>query len=453
MARAACLPAATLTRCLAAALLAALVAACAGGSDGSVPFVQISSDPFANSDGQHETAVEPDIAVDGETIVAAFQVGRRRSAGATAIGWAASRDGGRSWERGVVPLLTVHNSPPGAADFASDPAVAHDSVHRTWLVAALAVREHAQTAATSIVVSRSRDGRRWSRPIRVGNESRSGLGHDKPWLTCAGGRCYLAWSGRFGPGPRQAGLAVATSQDGGRTWRHGSGAGDRPGVGYLPVVRPDGSVVVPYSAPGQGIFAHRSTDAGRSFAPSQFIASLWARSPARNIRGLTLPAADAAADGRLFVAWHDCTSPACTANDLFASASTDAASWSPPTRVATGDVARLNEFLPVVAVQDDKVAVFFYATRPRGCTSACRVEPYLVTSRDRGRTWDRPRRLAAPRRLSAFPEAAPGVRFLGDYNAAAFVGDRVLVVFAWAKTPRGGRYDQGIYATLVPFDA
>src|SRR5205807_705253 len=50
--------------------------------------------------GEHQTEVEPSAAGFGNTIVAAFQVARFPSGGAAATGFAASRDGGRSWRSG-----------------------------------------------------------------------------------------------------------------------------------------------------------------------------------------------------------------------------------------------------------------------------------------------------------------------------------------------------------------
>jgi hypothetical protein len=54
------------------------------------PAQQISVDPLTDTLGQHETAVEPDSFSFGNTVVAAYQIGRTRTAGASAIGWATS---------------------------------------------------------------------------------------------------------------------------------------------------------------------------------------------------------------------------------------------------------------------------------------------------------------------------------------------------------------------------
>ncbi len=97
---------------------------------------QLSRDPFTGV-GQHETQVEPDSASFGSTIVAVFQSGRIFSGGAEGTGWATSVDAGRTWRRGFLERVD---------DRASDPVVAYDRRHRTWLIATLGV-----TAARGVV--------------------------------------------------------------------------------------------------------------------------------------------------------------------------------------------------------------------------------------------------------------------------------------------------------------
>src|SRR2546421_12849964 len=92
----------------------------------SAPIVQqVSSDPYTNSTGQHQTQVEPDVASSGNTIVAALQSGRMTSSvlGSTNIGWATSTDGGATWAHGFLPSLTVYSTPAGTYYGATDPTV------------------------------------------------------------------------------------------------------------------------------------------------------------------------------------------------------------------------------------------------------------------------------------------------------------------------------------------
>jgi hypothetical protein len=205
-------------------LSAAAVLVSAAAGEVALPR-QISVDPFANETGQHETAVESDSFAFGNTVVAAFQVGRTRTAGASGIGWASSLDGGLTWRSGVLPSLTAHGSPPGPFTRASDPAVACDRVHRTWLISVLALRDGPSGSLdellSSLVVSRSSDGLSWSAPVVTAPEQNH-YAHDKNWIVCDNsasspfeGRCYVTYTAVVGD---QEVFAVAASSDGGLTW-------------------------------------------------------------------------------------------------------------------------------------------------------------------------------------------------------------------------------------------
>ena len=50
------------------------------------------------------TEVEPDAAVNGPVIVAAFQVARISGGGGADIGWATSLNSGISWTKAIFPV-------------------------------------------------------------------------------------------------------------------------------------------------------------------------------------------------------------------------------------------------------------------------------------------------------------------------------------------------------------
>src|SRR5947207_9298808 len=86
------------------ALSSVLIAAGAAGA--SISTVQISSDPFVNTDSQHQTQVEPDTFGYGNVVVAAFQSGRFTDGGSSGIGWARYDANSASWTSGFLPSLT-----------------------------------------------------------------------------------------------------------------------------------------------------------------------------------------------------------------------------------------------------------------------------------------------------------------------------------------------------------
>src|SRR6476646_12023660 len=100
----------------------------------NVPLQKISSDPFANSTSQHATELEPDTFAFGSTVVSAFQVGRFFNGGSTDIGFVRSGNGGATWGApGFLPGLTFSSGAASPFERVSDPSVAYDAAHTTWL--------------------------------------------------------------------------------------------------------------------------------------------------------------------------------------------------------------------------------------------------------------------------------------------------------------------------------
>jgi hypothetical protein len=402
----------------------------------------ISRDSYADPAGIHETQVEPHVLAVGSTLVATFQSGRRFDGGASDIGFSTSRDGGRTWRDGHLPAVTVNSRPAGTPAFASDPVVAYDPVRRVWLISTLAVSE----TRTELYMSRSADGLRWGRPVVAARFEGSGLAYDKNWAACDDrpespylGRCYLVYTDHVG-GNRPK-LAVQASDDGGLTWSEAVIAVRAPeAVGVIPVVRPDGSLVMTYLGRDR-IESVRSTDGGRSFEQPVTVSPFSFRT-IRGMRSFPLPTADVDALGRVYVAWQDCRFRAgCSANDVVLSTSDDGTAWSEPARV-TRDGG--TDFIPAIAVDrgTGKLAVAYHR-----CTgSPCRIDVLLTTSAS-GVRWSAPQLLnAQPMRPAWIPRTRSG-RMLADYIGLQFVGRRAVTVYALASEPRGGKLRQAITAS------
>ena len=425
---------------------------------------RLSRDPFAGLEGQHETEVEPDSFARGSTIVTVFQVGRFSDVGgAAANGFSTSRDGGKTWRSGLLPSLTFASAPPGTYDRASDPAVTYDARHGAWLAASLVLAG----AGTSVLVSRSRDGVVWEKPV-VAVEG-TPESPDKEWLVCDnwpgsrfGGRCYLAYYDLV-----RDTIAVRYSRDGAATWSPPVLTAAGPVAeaivnGAMPVVRRDGTLVVLYSvfessqAGGDQIAAVRSIDGGASFADPARVAEL----SNEDVTGLRAPpfvSAETAADGTIWAAWSDCRFQTdCDANDVVISSSRDGVHWTAPARVPAGSVTSgIARVVPGLGVDPassgarTRLGIVYYSVPALGgCgyATCALADAFFVGSVNAGRTWTRPVRLT-PRSMPLDWIADGGIgNLLGDYLSTSWVGGRPIPVFSLASPPVLTDRRQAIFA-------
>ena len=423
-------------------------------SDCEVVSRQLSRDTSTDPTTQHQTQVEPDSFAFGRTVVATYQIGRGDSGGASAIGWASSSDAGLSWRAGVLAQ---------ARERVSDPVVAYDAAHATWLIAILGLFDE----TTDMLVSRSADARTWSTPEPVAVDPVEEP--DKEWLTCDNwpssrfrGRCYLVY---IDFAAQQ--LRTRRTHDGGRTWSAAVAAPapiGQAGIlnGAQPLVRPDGTLVVVYAV--WGTFADpranhvgtlTSGDGGESFALPARVADL-AEEPVMSMRAPPLPSAEIDGAGRIYIAWHDCRfREACVANDVVVVSSQDGVTWTPVARVPIGDpAAPIDYFLPGIGVDaapgSRRVAVLLHSLRrTEGCLDGCPngVDVWLLVSQDGAATWSRPQRLNAQSMPLVWIADTNLGRMLGDYVSTSWAGGRPVAVYSLAGPPVQRQFRQAIFAT------
>ena len=403
---------------------------------------RLSRDPYTNPESQHESEVEPDSFTFGRTTVATFQVGRRFDGASTNIGYAVTKDDGRTWTNGLLPGLTVASRPAGPNARASDPVVAYDAAHGVWLISTLAL----DGLTTRLAMNRSTDGSTWSDALVAAEEvAAQGISFDKNWVTCDNtrtspffGRCYLT----FTHSSDEDMLAVSFTTDGGLTWSPPTDIGARPAVGVFPVVRPTGELVVVYLWETQplAIASSRSTDGGASFAPPVRIAEVDPSScSTRGLRAFSLPSADVEPGGRVWATWHDCQRPGVLTNDVFAATSTDGIAWSGATPVTNGR----NAVLPAIGIDSatGRVAIAYQRIGPSG------ADVELVESQGSSTRWGVARRLSAQTmKLTWMPDTTSG-RMLGDYISVHYAAGRPLVLWVLASEPVGASLRQAVYAT------
>jgi hypothetical protein len=387
--------------------------------------------------------------------VSAFQSGRFFSGGASDIGWATSTDGGTKWRNGFLPGTTTFSTPAGPYDRVSDPSVAFDAAHQTWIISFLGIHEFPSGEIVDVDASLSTNGgTKWSAPVTVASLNQF---LDKNWTVCDDtatspfyGHCYTEFDS---PSQRDQDM-MTTSTDGGRTW----GAPLEPGNGYLcclggqPVVQPNGTVVVPLEAPNQMV-AFRSTDGGASWGNDVTISNIHFHGVAGNLRTSPLPSAEIDGNGTVYVVWEDCRfEQACSANDMVLSTSTDGVTWSPVTRIPTDPIGSgVDHFIPGVAVDrttsggSAHVGLTYYFYPNANCTvSTCQLDVGFVSSTNSGATWSTSSQLAGPMSLTWLANTSQGF-MVGDYISTSFEGGTAHPVIAVANPP-SSTFDEAMYS-------
>jgi hypothetical protein len=339
-----------------------------------------------------------------------------------------------------------------------------------WLISGIGFRGRYH----DVFVARSTDGVTWSSPIAAAaNEDED---HDKEWVGCDNGlrspfrgRCYLAYVDTV-----KWLLGIRTSDDGGQTWSNPVRL--QPGVigpgavfsGPVPVTRPNGDVVVPYSffaplgdhtrgvAEEDRVAAVVSHDGGATFTQPIRIAALEAAGDLAGIRAPALPSATVDAAGKVYVAWQDGRFRSRAGeNDIVFSTSTDGLRWTEPARIRMSGTPTY--ILPAIAVdpatsgKKAHVAVAYYSVRLSarcetyvpGCYQE--IDAWLVQSTTGGRTWTPPRKLnTQAMQIDWLADTTLGA-MLGDYISVSYAHGQPVPVLALAGPPLAGEHSESIF--------
>jgi hypothetical protein len=418
-------------------------------SAASAPLV-IAADPFtqatckASAATNHHANVEPDSFSNGSTIVAAFQVGRIYDGGACAIGFSTSTDNGATWTSGLLPGLTKYTG-GGTFDRATDPAVAYDAQDNVWMVSSLVLTEPGGVKGVAVYTSRSTDGGlTWGAPVLTENSSAS---PDKNWIVCDNtatspffGNCYTEWDDN-GAGNR---LEMSTSTDGGLTW--GAAKTNNAGViGGQPVVRPDGTVIVPTANANEtAIGAFNSTNGGASWSAVTTISTVSHHKVAGSLREGPLPSAEIDGTGTVYIAWTDCRfRRSCRTNDIVVTHSLNATgtSWSAVSRVPIDATnSGIDHFIPGLAVNKATsgaaaqlgLTYYFY---PSGSTQ---LSVGFTSSANAGSTWGTPQTITTGMTSTWAANTSQG-RMVGDYISTSYGSDNLAHgIFGAANVPTTG---------------
>ena len=414
--------------------------------------LQISADPFtqatcaASNTTNHHANVEPDSFSNGSTIVAAYQVGRIFDGGACAIGFSTSTDYGTTWATGLLPGLTKYTG-GGTFDRATDPAVAYDAQDNVWMISTLPLTEAGGVKGVGVLTSRSTDGGlTWGNPVAIPTTAGM-ISPDKNWIVCDNtatspfyGNCYTEWDDN-GAGNQ---MEMSTSTDGGLTWS--VAATNNTGIiGGQPVVRPDGTVIVPTANANEtAIGAFNYTNGGASWSAVTTIATIRHHTVAGSLREGPLPSAEIDGAGTVYVAWADSRfRRAGKTNDIVIAHSTNTTgtSWSAVSRVPIDATnSGIDHFIPGLAVNKATsgataqlgLTYYFYPSK------STQLSVGFISSANAGSTWTTTPTIVSGMTSTWAANTSQG-RMVGDYISTSYGSDNLAHgIFGAANTPTTG---------------
>ena len=436
--------------------------------------IRVSEDPYADSMTQHKTEVEPVLAADGDTIVAAFQVGRFFAPGSENIGWATSKDAGKHWQHGFLTGTTIVAG--GSWLGVSIPSIAFDRKHHTFLIQSVPFDD--QGTGRGIYISRSSDGINWSKVSTVapgGNIFFSWIACDNHVKSAFYGNCYGAWTD-FDKTVDE----LIVSNDGGNTWSSVVNSDQLAGAINSIAIQPNGNFVLLGRGGGPNgdqQFAIQSVDGGHSLNATVFITTSQFDYP--YLRSDPTPTSAVDRDGTIYVIFSDCRfRPGCPfvlfpPNDLVMTTSTNGVNWSAIKRIPIDPVTgTIDHVLPGVAAlsigddeEDDdapkagrphiKLALTYYSIdNAVACVPAnCDLNAEYISSDDGGVSWHHAREIAGPMMQTWLATTYAG-QMVTDYLSPVFVHGKPWGAFALAHLPDSatGMLDEAIYAVKLSDD-
>jgi hypothetical protein len=410
--------------------------------------LQLGPDPAQLPSTQRAQA-EPHIARDplnADTLLATFQEGRyAANGGAIDCGYSVSQDGGLSWTRSLIPLLTQVVGGPYYR--ATDPVAGIDLAGNMYLNTLGALDSSFNFG--SVVVSRSTNGgATFSAPVEIFHQTSSSLSPDKNWMvintfpqTATAGRIVVTWTMFTTASP----IARSYSDDGGRTWSAYAYA--TPSTyscqGSQPMFLPDGTLALVYwnfassLTPGEALEIVTSTNGGVSFGSPRLITGATEYSPPSIRQGSFLPSAAVdRSNGVIYVTYQ--TTYQGAPRIMFTKSADKGVTWTTPKPVSDNP-STAPVFNPALAVSPNgqMVTIAFYDERVNPGNGYL-VDIFFAQSLDGGASWAPNLRLTT---VSSDVRLAPLTSsgyMLGDYQGVApAISSNVPAVPVWVDTRSG----------------
>jgi hypothetical protein len=364
----------------------------------------------------------------------------------------ASRDGGRSFSRVLVPGLSACTG--GAFDVASDPGVDFTADGRMAYFSAIVVDNPADPAraSTAMFASRSFDGGfSWEVPSVV--QPATGQFWDLPRLTAHPRRpkvAYYVYDLREPPDLLHGFALFSKTTDRGRSWSEPRVLYDPqtddswPGITKI-LVNDDGSLLAVSTIVANDLrdfnspkptqqLGLRSVDGGRTWSRPITIGNSSGRQVRDPATGNVLNTFDVfasqtvAPNGDVYVSWLQ-PGPTNESSRIAVARSTDGGrSWR-----QRGFKVRGQGALPTVEVAGDgTLAVLYYRIAPESRDGYWPARITLATSTDRGRDWSQ-RSAAKKFNLLTTGSNARPCCFVGDYEGIGRLKHGVVAAFPMGK--------------------
>ena len=429
------------------------------GAANSLPRVvapqQISSDSNpkvtdAAGVSQTDTQTEPSIAADprgGRDIVMVTQQGRFDNGGSSAPGYAHSGDGGTTWQTHDLDLTKVSG---GIFDRGSDTVVVFGGDGTAYAVTLVFDVSDCDNA---IAVQTSHDGgATFGDPAYVARNDDCTIQFDKEWIVVDTnkrsphqGRVYVVWDEYRYLDTYSEPEILRYSDDHGHTWSDAVTVNDHFGAYPVPLVTPDGSVVVTHINYDQtdsypvGVGSNRSTDGGNTFAPDVIVTDSYNDGGPSDLRYGGVPnAAVDATTGKMYVVWDDNRFNAQGRDDVVMSVSSNGGrSWGKVSDVTpSGKGSQVDALTPMVAADHSRVYVSYLARDEATTETADHTHTYITASHNNGNTFG-PSYPLGPQSDLAYAPLAPAP-FPGDYSGLVTANNKVYAAWAVSSEPPTG---------------
>jgi hypothetical protein len=248
---------------------------------------------------------------------------------------------------------------------------------------------------------------------------------------------------------------MSTSTDGGITWSAAVGTqGNDFGIGGVPLVKPNGKVIVPILGFNGFVMACSSTNGGRAWTAAVNVGSFINHGEAGGIRSAGLPSAAIDAKGKVYVAWADCRFRTnCSSNDIVYSKSGSGTVWTAVKRIPIDVVtSTVDHFITGMAIEPGTsgatahIGLVYYYYPVSNCGNSCSLFAGFIQSSTGGAKWSPAQTLGGPMSLNWLPNTFSGL-MVADYVAVGFGGGKAFPIFALAQAPTGSLFHEAIYTT------